>query len=302
MNTVNKTPLISVCMPVYNAKRYLAEAIESVLDQTFGDFEFLIADDGSTDGSTAILRRFADRDLRIRYWRAPNGGCAVRLNQLLHLACGEFIARMDADAVSLPDRFARQVGFLRANPEVQAVGTAQEHVDGAGYHLFDYVGPEGHDAIQERALAGVCPLSHPSVMMRREAVLAVRGYREISCAQDFDLWLRMGERGRLANLEEVLLKYLVHEDSVSGSRQRTQIALMQSAVREACERRGIPFSEPVILPWRPTDRRGVHRYVLEHGWKAFFRRDRRAAIHFGSCALCASPWCKESWILVGDDH
>ena len=108
-------PLVSVCMPVYNATRYLAEAVESILGQTFRDFEFLITDDGSTDRSLAILKRYAAQDARIRLWSRPNAGYVVRLNEMLHQARGDLIARMDADDVALPERFARQVEFLRSH-------------------------------------------------------------------------------------------------------------------------------------------------------------------------------------------
>ena len=128
-------PLISVCMPVYNAKRYLGEAVESILSQTFRDFEFLIIDDGSTDRSLAILQRYAAQDARIRLSSEPNAGYVVRLNEMLHQARGDLIARMDADDVALPERFARQVEFLRSHPEVDVVGGAHENIDSKGHLL-----------------------------------------------------------------------------------------------------------------------------------------------------------------------
>ena len=157
------------------------------------------------------------RTARIRLSSEPNAGYVVRLNEMLHQARGELIARMDADDVALPERFARQVEFLRCHPEVDVVGGAQEHIDSKGHLLIVIVTPEGHEEMQERALTGVCPINHPSVMMRRKAVLAVGGYRvEMMPAEDFDLWLRMGERGRLANLPDVITRYRVHESSVSA--------------------------------------------------------------------------------------
>ena len=134
-----------------------------------------------------------------------------------HQARGDLIARMDADDVALPERFARQVEFLRSHPEVDVVGGAQEHIDSNGRLLTVYHEPQEHEEIEELALTGACPISHPSVMMRRKAVLAVGGYRvEMMPAEDFDLWLRMGERGRLANLPDVIMRYRVHESSVSA--------------------------------------------------------------------------------------
>src|SRR6476661_6105481 len=126
------TPPVSVLMPVYNAGRYVAEAVESILGQTYADFEFLIVDDGSTDRSRAILERYAARDPRIRLVSRPNTGYAAALNELLGLARGELVARMDADDVALPERLLRQVNYLRAHPEVVCVGTAVHLIDGGG--------------------------------------------------------------------------------------------------------------------------------------------------------------------------
>ena len=292
-------PLISVCMPVYNAKRYVGEAIESILRQTFRNFEFLIIDDGSTDRSLAILKRYAARDARIRLSSSTNAGYVVRLNEMLDQARGEFIARMDADDVALPERFARQVDFLRGHPEVDVVGGAQEKIDSKGHHLNIHSDPLGHEEIQERAMTGHCPINHPSVMMRRKAVLAVGGYRvEMLPAEDLDLWLRMGERGRLANLPEVITRYRLHESSVSVSLQHRQLSLWQAAVDEACDRRGMPRQELKLEPWRPIDRGAKHRFVMEHGWAGFLRGDRPAAIHFGLRAVNIMPWRKEGWLLL----
>jgi glycosyltransferase involved in cell wall biosynthesis len=295
----SNAPLISVCMPVYNAKRYLEEAIESILGQTFKDFEFLIIDDGSTDRSLAILKRYAAQDARIRLWSRPNAGYVVRLNEMLHQARGDLIARMDADDVALPERFARQVEFLRSHLEVDVVGGGQELIDSKGYHLSIYHDPLGHEEIQERGLAGACPINHPSVMMRRKAVLAVGGYRvKMMPAEDLDLWLRMSEHGRLANLPDVITRYRLHELSVSASLQHRQLSLWQAAVDEACDRRGIPRRDLEIKPWRPVDRGSKHQFLMHHGWAGFCRGDRPAAVHFGLLAVGLMPWRRESWRLL----
>jgi hypothetical protein len=292
-------PLISVCMPVYNAKRYLEEAIESILGQTFGDFEFLIIDDGSTDRSLAILKRYAAQDARIRLSSGPNAGYVVRLNEMLHQARGDLIARMDADDVALPDRFARQVDFLRSHSEVDVVGGALELINSKGYLLDVYYDPQGHEEIEERCLTGACPINHPSVMMRRKAVLAVGGYGvEMMPSEDLDLWLRMGERGRLANLPEVITRYRLHGASVSALLQHRQLSQWQAVIDGACDRRGIPRQELKIEPWRPVDRRSQHQFLMHHGWAGFHRGDRPAAVHFGLRAVSLVPWRKASWVLL----
>jgi glycosyltransferase involved in cell wall biosynthesis len=292
-------PTISVVMPVYNAKRYVAEAIESILGQTFRDFEFLIIDDGSTDGSLAILKRYAAQDSRIRLWSGPNEGYAPRLNEMLHQARGDLIARMDADDVALPGRFARQVEFLRNHPEVDVVGGARENIDSKGRFLCVSREGEDHDYIQSQLLNGTCPICHPSVVMRLKAVLAVGGYRpDMMPAEDADLWLRMGERGLLANLADVVVRYREHESSVSSLRNEEQCQLFQVAANEACDRRGIPRRELNIQPWRSVDRQSRHRRSIIYGWSAFHGGKRSAAVCHGLRAVSLMSWRRESWLLL----
>ena len=127
----SQLPLISVCMPVFNAEQFVAEAVESILTQTLQDFEFLIIDDGSSDGTPAILTKYAKKDQRIRLSIRSNKGVVSTLNELVDQACGEFIARMDSDDISLPERLERQAAYLQANHECIALGShAQSHRPG----------------------------------------------------------------------------------------------------------------------------------------------------------------------------
>ncbi|HVE16061.1 MAG TPA: glycosyltransferase, partial [Chthoniobacterales bacterium] len=196
-------PTVSVLMPVHNADRYVAQAVDSILGQSWDDWELLIIDDGSTDRSRTILERYATGDHRIRLTSRTNTGYTVALNELLTQASGEFVARMDADDVALPNRLARQIEYLRANPAVVCVGTAVHFIDDAGRFLRDGHPGLENEEIQQRILAGDCVLNHPSVMMRRHALESVGGYRpEFEPAEDLDLWLRLAEIGRLANLAD----------------------------------------------------------------------------------------------------
>ena len=286
-------------MPVYNAEPYLAEAVESILGQTFADFEFLIINDGSTDRSGTILERYAARDRRIRLTSRPNTGYTVALNQLLDLARGEFVARMDADDVALPQRLERQVDYLRAHRDVVCVGSAVQFIDGAGRFLRNGHPGMDHEAIQQRALAGDCPLNHPSIMMRRAAVQAVGGYHpEFEPAEDLDLWLRLGEVGRLTNLPEVLMKYRQHARSFSEQHQRLQLERSAAAVLEACRRRGIPPRDVAVSPWRPIDRRSRMQIYTRYGWQGFERSDYRMALHYGLQAVAQVPWDPGGWRLL----
>jgi glycosyltransferase involved in cell wall biosynthesis len=292
-------PTVSALMPVYNAEPYLAEAVESILGQTFADFEFLIVNDGSTDRSGAILERYAARDRRIRLTSRPNTGYTVALNQLLDLASGEFVARMDADDVALPQRLERQVDYLRAHRDVVCIGSAVQFIDAAGRFLRNGHPGMDHEAIQQRALAGDCPLNHPSIMMRRAAVQAVGGYHpEFEPAEDLDLWLRLGEVGRLTNLPEALMKYRQHQRSFSEQHQRLQLERSAAAVLEACRRRGIPPRDVVVSPWRPIDRRSRMQIYIRYGRQGFDRSDYRMALHYGLQAVAQVPWDPAGWGLL----
>ena len=293
------TPTISAMMPVYNAGRYVAGAVESILAQTFADFELLIVDDGSTDGSREVLERLAAGDGRIRLVSRPNKGVGATRNELLALARGDLLAMMDADDIALPSRFEWQVEFLRDHPEVVCVGGAQEHIDSEGRLLWNHFDPEDDAAIQEAALSGHCPINNPSAMMRREAALAVGGYRpDFAPAEDLDLFLRLGEVGRLANLPRVVTRYRIHEGSLSATQQSRQLDRMRRASDEACDRRGLARRVVPTPEWRPTDRASKHRYSLNYGWSGFGRGDRPTALHYGLRAVRLMPWRVEGWRLL----
>lgn len=243
-------PAVSVLMPVYNGERFLAEAVESILGQTFADFEFVIVDDGSTDASPAILADYASRDPRIRVVAQANAGIVAALNRGLNECRSPLVARMDADDVSLPTRLEQQVAFLTDHPKVAAVGTAFRLISETGAAGPEVRPPAAHKAIKRGLRYGNC-LGHPTVMMRREAILAVGGYREfLRHAEDYDLWTRVAERYELANLPACLLRYRVHAAQVSWNSAEQQ-ALSTLAVQGLSRSRRLINAEP-ILPDRPT--------------------------------------------------
>ncbi|HEU4588074.1 MAG TPA: glycosyltransferase [Gemmatimonadales bacterium] len=231
-----ETPRVSVVMPVHNGARYLERAIESILAQTFTDFEFVIVDDGSTDATPELLRRYQAADRRVRVHRQPQAGLAVSLNRGCSVARGTYLARMDADDIAFRERFARQVEFLDRHPAVAVVGTAVVRIDAAGREIKQSGGPTSHEEIV-RALRQYTCFTHPSVMLRAAALAAVGGYRNAYApAEDYDLWLRLSERYELANLPEPLLYYRVHPDQVS-TRQLDQQILSVVGARTAAQQR-----------------------------------------------------------------
>ena len=201
-------PLLSVVMPVYNSELYLAEAIESILGQTFTDFEFIIVDDGSEDNSADIIRQYAQRDCRIRLIQlAENAGPSIARNVGLIAAKGELYATMDSDDVSLPERLRKQVNLLQAKPEIGAVGVHCRTVNANMQPKYDRQPPARHALILLNHFVGLqsAPFVHASLMMRRGLVLEAGGYDEsINYASDCDLITRMLGLTRFANIPECL--------------------------------------------------------------------------------------------------
>ena len=238
---MNVTPRVSVLMSVYNGEAFVAEAVESILTQTFQDFEFLIVDDGSTDRSARILADYAGHDPRIRVLSQQNRGLIASLNRGLNEAQGVYIARMDADDVALPERLALQVTFLDANPSVAALGGAIELIDerGQSIRIVDY--PTLPDDVRTEMIKG-CPLAHPAVTMRADLVRSLGGYRPaFRHAEDYDLWLRLDEKADIANLPEVVLRYRIHDRKVSSVHALAQREATIVAKHAAeCRRRGLP--------------------------------------------------------------
>ena len=197
------SPTVSVLMSVYNGERYLRPAVESILAQTFADFEFVIIDDGSKDASASILRRYADRDPRVKLTvREENEGLTAKLNEAFATSRGKYLARMDCDDVALPERFARQVALLDADPTVACTGGWFQLIDGAGRLLTTFRPPTDDAAIQAKLVCGHTAICHPCAMIRRTALERVGGYdTRFKTSQDLDLWLRLGEVGRRVTLQ-----------------------------------------------------------------------------------------------------
>ncbi|MEZ5710793.1 MAG: glycosyltransferase [Blastomonas sp.] len=243
---------LSVLMSVRNGEPYLANAIDSVLGQTEGRFRFLIVNDGSTDNSAAMLDRFARQDRRIRIYHRENQGLVASLNFLLEQADTPLIARMDADDISLPERFARQMAFLDVNPDISVLGTNNHELDEQGrFRVNRHCYPETHDDICT-ALLSCNPISHPTTMMRRDAMLAMNGYRaQFRHCEDYDLWLRLSQHYRLANLPDRLLLYRRSPGQVTerhnfASSLGSAYALL--AARERLAGRPDPFAGMTALP------------------------------------------------------
>jgi glycosyltransferase involved in cell wall biosynthesis len=235
-------PAVTILMAVYNGEKHLREAVESILGQTFSDFEFVIVDDGSTDGTADILETFADS--RIRLLRNErNVGLSASLNRGLDEARAKVVARQDADDISEPARIERQVGFMDAHPDFALIGSAYRTIDVDGRSVADRSLPCDPLALRWHLLF-YCPFVHGSVMFRRSAVDEVNRYdTNLAYSMDRDLWSRLALRRPVGNLPDVLFRYRVSDASLTATYGgvRTESARVTTRNR----RRFLPDAEEV---------------------------------------------------------
>jgi GT2 family glycosyltransferase len=247
--TAPATPAVSVVMPVRNAAPFLEQSIRSILDQTFGDLELIALENGSSDESGAILRRWARHDERIRVFEEPQAmGLADSSNSVVEKASGSLIARMDADDVCHPERLEREYEVMQAEPDAVAVGTLAEGIDRHGRR----VRPRDRWRLIH---CSQLPFSHGSAMFRRDAFESVGGYREGLVARDVDLFLRLSDHGRIVVLPEALYAYRYNVGSTSLAYSSAEIAhstdlLLRSLAERRAGRRHdhlteVPPDEPV---------------------------------------------------------
>lgn len=209
------SPRVSVILPLYNGADQVGEAIQSILSQTFVDFELIVINDGSKDDSSAVVRSFSDP--RLRLIEQENRGLAATLNLGIEMARGEFIARQDHDDLSMPDRLEKQVAFLSTHPDHALLGTRSR------IHVNNTPTERGHDHPLDDMnirfeLLFDSQFVHSSVMLRRDAVRAIGGYTtdpQRQPPEDFELWSRLARRHRMANLPDRLVIYREMPTSIS---------------------------------------------------------------------------------------
>jgi glycosyltransferase involved in cell wall biosynthesis len=283
-------PTVSVVMSVRNGETFLAEAIESILNQTFREFEFVIIDDGSIDGTARILKNFEERDRRIRVVMREHRGRTISLNEGISVSTGDLVAIMDSDDIAAPERLRKQVDFLNENQNCVAVGTEVMLVDTEGRPLGRGNHPRGHAEIRRRLLLGEgAAVSQPVVMFRRWAIQEIGGYNErFEVAQDLDLFLRLSELGLVENLPDILLSWRQHPSSVNRTRfkewRRTKAQIISAAIRRIGPERfaeelfpiDVDFSFPNELGQaRVALNGGQMRTALIYAWRALINGPRR---------------------------
>ncbi|MCK4395677.1 MAG: glycosyltransferase [Candidatus Marinimicrobia bacterium] len=216
-------PKISVVMSVYNGEKYLREAIESILNQSFKDFEFVIIDDGSNDSSAEIIKSY--NDPRIIIIQQESSGLAKALNNGIKKAKGKYIARMDADDISIPERLEKQLDFLENLRECVAVGSNAKVIDMNGEYLYISSQPSTWKEIKKKLPSS--PFFHSSTMFRKDVAIECGGYYEEirHHFEDMVLWNKMADRGELWNIEKPLIKYRLVSSAITNRSLKTNLIM-----------------------------------------------------------------------------
>lgn len=252
MKTKQNIP-ISVVMSVYNAEAFLREAVDSILNQSFRDFEFIIIDDGSTDGSLKILKSY--NDPRIILSSQKNKGLVMSLNEGVEKSSGKYIARQDADDISTKNRLALQYDLAEKN-EAVLVGSSFEVIGSKGSYI-SMQATQINDRSLKRALYVRNPFAHGSTMFLRDSFMAVGGYSsKVGPAEDYDLWLRLSRLGKFVASKEILYSWRANHHGISYTMSEQQIASSES-LRKAYAKR---YPPKLTLSF---DRiRGYYRHLL----------------------------------------
>jgi glycosyltransferase involved in cell wall biosynthesis len=297
----NAGPTVSVVMPVYNTQAYLTHSIDSIFGQTFQDWELICVNDGSSDGSLEILRRYEGADPRVRVITRSHSGNNRARNVGMALARGRYIAAMDSDDVALPERLHQQVDYMECHPKCVGLGAAVRVVGPDLLPIRDEAPPLDHETINQQTLTGFGgAIRQPVAMFRAEALRSIGGYRdEYLVSQDIDLYLRLAEIGRLANVPDILLLYRQRLGSINRTHRALQHQLVSKIVREARIRRGLPVGPDIVVRKQATinsdDGHGAWA-----GWShdAFHSGYRNTARVYARRAFRSEPFAISSWKAV----
>lgn len=283
-------PRITVLMPVFNGGEYVGAAIQSILGQTFGDFEFLIIDDGSTDASPAICRSY--RDPRIRWiGNGENLGLIATLNKGLDLARGEYVARMDCDDISFPERFARQIEFMDRHPEIGLCGTWYERDSNGGKTIMK---PAAEDHLIRFYLIFDTVFAHNTIFFRRDILerYRLRYDPHYKYAEDYEFWVRCSRHTRLANIPEVLLRYHYHSGNTSNQFKSEQ-------VRTADRIRGL-YLPLVGLTVKEVEQR-LHNDLVQFRFKGDLERLKTAGAWLVALGSAARRNLEVPWPVINQE-
>ena len=296
-------PRVSVLMPVFNTARYLDDALDSIGAQSFTDIEFIVVDDGSSDGSTQMLQLFAAREPRMKLVTRGNLGLIATRNELLGAARGDLVAWMDSDDISLPQRLALQINEFDKDPNLVCLGSAAQCIDPDGNFLNIERYPLLHPQILADQKKGGA-MRFPTTMMRRELALRVGGFREpFRMGEDFDLLLRLSEIGKMANLSDTLYLYRQHLASVCAT-LGTQWPAYRDCILELAEERRrngkdrLQNGGSLSIPRTAEETQNAVRAY--HSWAGYALANGNLPLawKYARAAVAARATSKEAWKMV----
>lgn len=270
-------PLVSVLIPIYNAQEFLVESVQSVLNQTFQDFELILVDDASTDNSFSILQTISDSRLKIIHHNI-NMGIGGALNSALASAKGKYLLRMDADDIAFPNRIALQVEFMENHPEIGISGTLVEYFDGTPFNRIvqnDYLKP---------SLLLDCPFAHPSVIIRKE-IMDKNGLQFSGYLEDYELWIKLSQLTEFGLLPEVLLKYRKSENQFTSQNFEKR--------QDEANRLRISFAEK----WLKRILSPTERLIVSVGIDPNNQPDLKSVEIFCNELLQKDPWSQEEAVF-----
>lgn len=220
---LHNQPLVSVIMPAYNVEKYISQAIESILNQTYKNFEFIIVDDASTDNTWKIIQKYKKKDKRIIIIQNKiNVNVSQSLNTAIKITKGKYIARMDADDWSYPYRLEKQVKFMEKNPKVVISGGTMLVCDKNLKLIYKRSYPLNNNNIR-KIIFRSSPFSHPTIIYQSKFIIKINGYKNISLIEDLDLYLRIGYYGQFANISDIIIKHRTRDISLTN----TNLILME---------------------------------------------------------------------------
>ncbi len=257
----SNTPLLSVIMPVYNAEKYVKEAINSILTQTYTNFEFIIINDGSTDNSLQLVLEFNDRRIKL-FDNEYNKGLVFSLNKAIELAKGQYLARMDADDISMPTRLEEQMKFLVNYPNIDLVGTSAYIINNKGKQIKTWHVKTNLNDLKKVLLFG-SPFIHPTIIVKKETLMKIRYNHKFFPAEDMYLWFSLLQQYNCSNLEKKLLSYRYHKTKVSIKHNNQQALKHQLIYRLYLEYLNIPFTEEELL---------IHSKIAHHSNTLIIKR------------------------------
>ena len=294
---MDKQLQLNVVMPVYNAGPYLAAAVESILNQTYSEFEFIIIDDGSTDESLALLQGYASQDARIKLISRENKGLVATRNELLSLAHAKYFAIMDSDDISYPDRLEKQLSFLENQPDYGIVGCRDMLIDPDGLDIRVINDNVSHEDIDRANLSFDVFQTLNAYMAVTEQIKAIGGYRDkIVYAEDRDVFLRMAEITKVMVLPDILYAYRQHYTNTCVTKANEVSLNVRQVVADACQRRDIGLAPSEAGP-HPENNTMVPLHNV-WAWWALAGGNIKTARKYARKVFMKRPLSINSWRLL----